>query len=154
MVYVEVAIMKFLKKIRRKIDAYFKVRRARKILKKHGCDTWAQYYKKYDPGVNVYANTVKELYHGYKYLVIFEQSSDLMFDNKSWNQGLATILDWCEEKCKSRWRHDFLRVYTQHGIDVNGDAHLEYFINDLANDALFFAFTDEKDYAWFMLRWK
>ncbi len=45
------------------------------FLKRHGCDSWKQYYHMYDPDVNYRANEVKLYYDGYPYVYQFDRRS-------------------------------------------------------------------------------
>ena len=126
-----------------------------RFLKKHGCSTWKQYHRRYDPDYDIRAYTVKRYYHGYPFVVEFQYADDLVARFGDWMQGLDAMLEWAANNCTNKWRHDILRVHTQTGIDDLGNPDTEWFINDIGGaDVLFFAFKSEKDLAWFKLRWQ
>ena len=137
-------------KVSRKIKAFFKLKLKQYILKKHRCSTWREYYLRNDPRLNIYADRISEWYNDYKYVTAFEHSNvDPWIRFGSWLEGLTEIRDWCDKNCKGRWREDIHRVYK----NSQGNAEPEFVLNEMASDVLFFAFTDEKDYIWFKLKW-
>ena len=142
------------------IKQRYKAWKERRFLKKHGCSSWKEYNRIYDPDYDIRASRVKDYYHGYPYWHVFERSNhycyQLLYDYGPGGHryGYHDIIDWCEENTKGKHRIDFLRVWRQTGIDVNGQHHPELWINEIGGgDHIFVAFKEERDYTWFMLRW-
>lgn len=131
----------------RKIRARIKLFKDRRFLAKHNCPTWIAYYRKNDPRINRYANTIADFYFGYKYLAIFESSKPFISEgNGSWWDGYQKMAKWCDENCKGHYREDINRVFRSHSGD--------WVINEIGGgDVLFVAFDNEQDYTWFTLRW-
>ena len=104
-----------------------------------------QYYN--DPDRNQRANRIKDYYHGYAHIVVFESSQGDPWDRYStWIDAYSAIEKWCKENCEDRWRTDIHRVIK----DYWGNLEL----NDIGgSDALFFAFKNQEDCFMFKLKW-
>ena len=77
---------------------------------------------------------------------IWQSYPDLQNPAWSWERGLVTMKDWCQENCQDKWRDDFHRVIK--------DYWDEWICNEIGGgDVLFFAFKSEQDCLWFTLRW-
>lgn len=128
--------------------------RDRRFLKKHGCDSWAQYNRRFDPDYNIRASRVKDYYHGYKYWKPFENHAHQIYQWDLGYDGSKEVIEWCEKNIKGKFRFDCLRCYRQTPIGLNGAEEPDWFINDLGNgDYFFFACQDERDFLWFTMRW-
>lgn len=133
--------------------------REARFLKKHHCETRAQYEHRYDKDVNSYANHITEYYHGYPFIHSFKSSHSTPFDQfGDWLEGLSALRGWCDEHCKAKWRADIIRVSIRDGGPgpgarlrmVDGD----WMMDEMGGgDVLFFAFKSEEDMLWFSLRW-
>jgi hypothetical protein len=115
-------------------------------LKKQGW-TEEQYQDINDPDRNQRANRIKDYYHGYTYIVVFESSQGDPWDRyPTWIDAYSAIEKWCKENCEDKWRTDIHRVIK----DYWGNSEL----NDIGgNDALFFAFKNQEDCFMFKLKW-
>ena len=148
--------MKFIQRFK----AYLRYRKNKNFLKKHGCSTWVQYKREHDPDVIYRANLVNQYYHGYPYLCYFEEAPPA--SKVHWQDWLREMRDWCETNCSDKVRYDIHRVIREKGLIHNeyDDTMIwsdidEFSMNDVGGwDVLFFAFKNEKDYAWFKLRWQ
>lgn len=114
------------------------------ILWKSGCESWELYQRINDPNVFYRADTVGGFYYGYRHVYCFANYNhdiyhlDLAFD------GTTQIEQWCKGQCRGQFRFDI------HRIELDTD----WRFNELFGaDMIFVAFTDERDYNWFMLRW-
>lgn len=143
-----------LKRIARRIKRYIKVKRDQRFLKKHGCKSWKQYHRRYDPDICYPAREVKSFYHGYQHVYCIPNDDQGHFAYTMTHDygpggigyGYFKIMEWCEQNCQGKYRADFHRVL---GANMN-----EYEFNDIGGmDHLFFAFKDERDYIMFALRW-
>ena len=117
--------------------------RERRFLRKHGCYNREQYNLKYDLLYNPRATHLVDYYHGYKYIYCFE-------NHKHDNISLLTVVTlWClEENLSGKWRFDVHRAIK---YPSTGN---EWEINEIGGgDYIFAAFTDERDYMLFLLRW-
>lgn len=128
--------------------AYYKEWRDRRFLKKHHCDNCEQYHRRFDPDVAYAASMIRNYYHGYPYIFVFNNNvDDPLKGYGDWMQGLATITQWAKLHCKYKFRHDFHRVIYNNWTN-------EWEMNELGGgDYLFFAFKDEVDHFHFSLRW-
>lgn len=124
-----------------------------RFLKRHGCSTWKQYHRWYDPDCNMYATKIKDFYKGYLYIHVIDDRSHYCYTvigeygPGGTLYGYDTILKWCEENLSHKIRADYIRGYKD---DVDG----EWNISELGGtDRIFFAFADSKDYTKFLLRW-
>lgn len=124
----------------------------RRFLRKHGCETRAQYDYRFDPDYNNRASRVKDYYHGYEFVYCIEPDGHyaykVLFDfgPGGYRTGENDIWDWCIEHCEGKWRADYLRVLKNYWG--------EWEINEIGGgDYLFWAFQNEMDYMNFLLRW-
>jgi len=110
--------------------------------------TEEQYAKWIDEDYNRTGDNVKYVYCGYPYVAVFETSNGSPWNEYTdWMTALHEMKAWCRANCTDSWREDFHRVWK----DFNG----EWECNEISGiDVLFFAFKNEKDYTWFMLRWR
>ena len=132
-------IVKIIQKLKSSYDDW----RERRFLRKHGCVNREQYNLKYDPLHNPRATRLVDYYHGYKYIYCFE-------NHEHDKISLLTVITlWClEENLSGKWRLDVHRV-----IKYPSTSN-EWVRNDLCgSDYIFAAFTDERDYMLFLLRW-
>jgi len=131
-----------------KIRERYKAWQDRRFLKKHHCENWRQYNHRFDPDVNWRATRIKEFYHGYPYVYVFENRNHEVY---YWDLGMVGtyIVDkWCETNCKEKYRMDFFRA-----IRCPATAN-QWELNDLGGgDYIFVAFKDEQEFIMFMLRW-
>lgn len=115
-------------------------------LKKKG---WTEeiYQNYHDPDINERAIRVKDYYHGYSYIIVFEDSQgDPWSRYPSWIQAYNAIEIWCKENCEGKWRTDIHRVIKNYWGDWEQ--------NDIGGrDALFFAFKSQEDACMFKLKW-
>lgn len=126
----------------------YKDHNARRFLKAHGCKTWQEYERRFDPDIGPMARWVHTYYHGYKHVWPYP-NPDLarpgsgLFSEEQREQ----MVKWCEDNCRGKWRNDWHRGYW----DRNG----YYEFNEIAGgDYMFFAFKEESDYVWFRLVWE
>lgn len=125
-----------------------------RFLRKHGCDNWKDYNYRFDPDVFKPANRVNDYYHGYTHFYCFENHKHEVYDWDLHTDGIWKLSQWAEKNCRGKFRFDFLRVYQQTPIGLNGAEKSEWWINELGGqDFIFVAFKEERDYTWFMLRW-
>ena len=132
-------IVQIIQKLKSSYDDW----RERRFLRKHGCKNREQYNLKYDPLHNPRANRLVDFYHGYKYIYCFE-------NHKHDKISLLTVVTiWClEENLSGKWRFDVHRAIK---YPSTGN---EWEINEIGGgDYIFAAFTDERDYMLFTLRW-
>ena len=117
-----------------------------RFLKKHGCESWAQYHRKYDPDFNIRATEIPRIYFGYPYVYCFEDRQHEIYYWDMAIDGTYRITKWCEENLKHKFRFDFHRIVKA----TNGNC----ITNELGGgDYIFAAFKDQRDYAHFLLRW-
>lgn len=154
--YPNIRNMFYLDKI---IDGYRNWKELR-FLKKHGCETRCEFERKFDTDYNIRATRIKDIYHGYPYVYCFENRQDfsykLLFDYGpgGYRYGCDDILDWCKDNISNKFRFDFHRVHKQTGIGNNGVEDSEWFIDQFGGgDYIFAAFKNERDFAYFLLRW-
>lgn len=141
-------LYRFIHRLKARIRKY----RAEKKLEKSGCQTWHMYRRKYDTGYNGRATRIVNCYHGYKYIYPITDHKHYAYQLIGYyghgiqRFGYDDIAEWCRENLKHKHRYDFQRVITNY----NG----EWEVNEIGgSDYWFLAFTDEKDYIHFMLRW-
>ena len=135
--------MKMLKQTIQTLKSRYDDWRERRFLRKHGCYNREQYNLKYDLLYNPRATRLVDYYHGYKYIYCFE-------NHKHDNISLLTVVTlWClEENLSGKWRFDVHRAIK---YPSTGN---EWEINEIGGgDYIFAAFTDERDYMLFLLRW-
>lgn len=115
-------------------------------LKKMG---WTEeaYQRQTDPDYNYRASRIKDCYHGYAYIVAFENSKgEPWVSYPTWIDGYDTIQSWCKENCEGKWRTGIHRVFKNYWG--------EWTENELGGgDVLFFAFKSEEDCFMFKLKW-
>lgn len=127
----------------------YKDHNERRFLKAHGCKTWQDYERRFDPDIGPLARWAHTFYHGYPYLyhcpnynLVWRSSSVAATFTH-----LQEMTEWCEQNCKGKWRNDWLRGFWDH----NGN----YEFNEIGGgDVMFFAFKEESDYMWFRLVWE
>lgn len=136
-----------------------------RFLTKHGCNNWKEYYYKFDIDVNKYASNIKEYYGNYSYTYVFKNYSHPVYLGDAYKNdltdpsGYAIIKNWCEDNCRGKWRSDIHRVLPENFFSGNPLLDIEdddnWMLNDIGGyDFIFFAFMDETDYIWFIMRWK
>ena len=142
-------------KLVRNIRARFKLFKNRRYLAKHGCKTWLEYHRINDPDHNPRASDIVEFYHGYPYVYCFEDYSHYIYSNTGTNDGYETMTKWFQNNLQHKWRFDFMRVFAQTPVGLDGPAGKhEFFINEIGGkDLIFVAFKDQRDYVNFLLRW-
>ena len=117
------------------IDDQLTKLRQKYILWRTGCNSWKEYLQIYDPNVYYSAWTVQGFYHGYPYVYRWSDANHLAY---------FQIKEWCEKNCKYRYRFDCHRIGSDEDWRFN-----EMF----GTDRMFVAFTDKRDYNWFVLKW-
>lgn len=125
--------------------------REQRFLRKHGCDSWDQYHRVYDPDYNPRADKLRDYYHGYPYSHVFNNYDHFCYEiladygpGGSFH-GFHRMQAWCNDNTKHKFRIDGLRLFKVEN---------EWCINELGGgDRMVFAFENERDYVWFMLRW-
>lgn len=132
------------------LKARYKGYKQKKFLQAHGCKTWAEYARRFDPDIAIMARWAHTYYHGYPYIwsVKFPERAMPTPNNiNSLFDYLNEIATWCEKNCRGKWRNDFLRGF----FDGKGNFEL----NEIGGfDVMFFSFKEESDYVWFKLVWQ
>ena len=120
----------------KKIKALFRLYRYKRFYWKYG---GYRNYETYHSGdVNKRAFFLNELYPGYNHVEFFS------YPHSTWINYVQAD-KWCWANCKSKYRYDITRAeYTQFGWTANEFG---------GDDIISFAFKDERDYIWFMMRW-
>ena len=133
---------------------------AERKLEKSGYESWRVYRHNRDNHVCCFADKVSDFYSGYTYVYRCENPGHYAYQYVydygpgGLRFGYEDMRDWCESKCRFKYRMDIHRVYKQTGLGINGDTHEDYWFNDIGGgDFVYFAFQDEGDYLMFMLRW-
>jgi hypothetical protein len=105
-----------------------------------------------DKRVNNYAQTIREFYHGYPYVIKCSTSSEIykMFSNYSrighdMDQFTSILENWLAENCIGERRHDYHRTMLHQGEECMDELG--------GGDHLFMAFMEEQDAIMFSLRW-
>lgn len=136
-----------------KLKQYLKSKREQHFLKRHLCDTWEQYYHRYDPGISYQSTRIKDFYHGYPFVHCIETANhyayQLLYDYGPGGHkyGYEEILEWCKQNGRAARRIDMHRV-------IKDTWSGSWEINEIGGvDYIFFAFKDRRDYSLFMLRW-
>lgn len=128
----------------------YKDHNARRFLKAHGCKTWKEYERRYDPDIGPFARWAHTFYHGYPHIYHATDYSVSWKMARSAAMSFPKIDDmvaWCEQNCRGKWRTDWHRGFW----DQNGN----YEFNEIGGgDIMFFAFKEESDYVWFKLTWQ
>jgi hypothetical protein len=113
-----------------------------------------------DPDYNIRATKITDYYHGYPYWHVFENRDHycykLLYDYGPGGHryGYHDIVEWCEKNIKHKHRLDFLRVFQQTPIGLDGPGKPEWWINEIGGgDHIFIAFKDPKDLLWFTMKW-
>jgi hypothetical protein len=135
---------------------------AERKLEKSGYSSWRVYRHNRDTDVIRYADKVSDFYSNYKYVYCcdFPLSHYAYKCIGDYGPGGLTfgyneIADWCEEKCRFKYRVDIHRVAKQTGLGINGEEYPDWWFNDIGGtDYVFFAFMNEQDYLLFKLRWE
>ncbi len=137
-----------------KFKETYKFYKDRFFLKKHGCETWKEYNRKFDKDIFHKAVCVKDFYHGYPYVYCFENHNHDVYYWDVGMDGIYVLSEWIDANCNGKYRFDFHRVFKQTGIGLNGTCEEDWFFNELGGgDYIFVAFKEQRDFAWFMLRW-
>ena len=119
-----------------------------RFLKKHKCETWEDYNRKYDPDVYHLALEIKNFYHGYPHVYCFDNHNHSIYDWDIAYDGVYVATNWCKQNLKHKFRFDFHRVWRS---SATGN---EWSINDIGGgDHIFFACKDSTDYMMFLLKW-
>ena len=141
-----------MKKIIRRIGARIRGYKAHRKLKKSGYTSWRQYKHNRDPDVFHYADHVDDFYKGYPYVYAIRDYKHYAFQligdygPGGVIYGYDKMTDWCEEQIRWNYRRDIHRVYSD---QWNKDT-----FNDIGgSDIVYFAFKNEKDFTYFLLRW-
>ena len=145
-----------------RLKARYRVWKAKRKLEKSGYSSWRAYRHNRDSDVCPYADKVSDFYHGYTYVSTFECGIAHYAFQCLYNYGPGGVRygyedmrDWCETKCRFKYRMDIHRVFKQTGIGINNDLHEDWWFNDIGgSDVIYFAFQNEQDYMMFRLRWE
>lgn len=132
-----------------KLKQRYKDHNARRFLKAHGCQTWEQYERRFDPDIGHMARWAHTYYHGYSYIFPLEPDVSAIRVNgvRGYHEHTDKMAEWCKTNCKGKWRNDWHRGFWDH--------HGNYEFNEIAGkDVMFFAFKEESDYMWFRLVWE
>lgn len=123
--------------------------REKRFLETHGCKTWKEYERRYDPDYGPLARYAHTFYHGYDHIWPLDPQGykDYGFAGVwPYHDTSDKMAEWCETNCKGKWRNDWQRGFW----DQNGN----YEFNSIGGgDIMFFAFKEESDYMWFTLTW-
>lgn len=135
--------MELIQKLKNRYRGY----KEKRFLETHGCKTWREYERRYDPDVGYLARCAHTFYHGYPHIY---HVTDYSISWKMATMSFSKIDDmvmWCEQNCRGKWRNDWHRGFWDH----NGN----YEFNGIGgSDIMFFAFKEESDYIWFTLKWQ
>lgn len=127
----------------------WKGRKERNFLGSHGCISWREYERKYDPDVGYMARWAHSFYHGYDYIFPLESRGivDLEFSPRAYHTLVDQMTEWCEKNCAGKWRNDWHRGFWDHqgNFEFNGIG---------GTDLMFFAFKESKDFVAFRLVWE
>lgn len=120
----------------------------RRFLRRHGCVSWKQYHRHYDPRVNYSATQVRDFYHGYPVFHCFEDYQHVAYDWDVHQSGFDRLQEWADANCQGRVRFDILRAINEPSTNN------EWVMNELGGwDYIFAAFENPRDYTLFALRW-
>lgn len=120
------------------------------FLKRHGCETWEQYNRKYDSDCDKFAQTPRQYFKGYSRVYAMTDLTHSMYFSDIAYDGYYVINKWLKQNCTGKHRIDILRVVYDSDHSSVGDMY----INEIGGrDFYFIAFKDEKDYLLFLLRW-
>ena len=141
--------MKLFDSIRQRYQAW----QDRRFLKRHHCDSWAQYHRHYDPAISRGSSYIRNWYRGYSYVHCFESYDHyayrLLYDYGPGGvaYGSDEINQWCADNCEGKYRGDVHEV-------VWDDWGQDWYSSGIAGrDRVFFAFQESRDYLFFSLRW-
>ena len=134
------------------MKAVVRAYKADRKLKKSKYDNWRQYKHNRDPDIQLHANYVQHFYKGYPYVYAIKDYSHYAFQwihdfgpGGQWF-GYDEMTMWCEEKIRWNYRRDIHRVIE------NASGLVEF--NDIGgHDVIYFAFKNEKDFTYFLMRW-
>ena len=133
-----------------KLKQRYKDHNERRFLKAHGCKTWKEYERRYDPDIGPLARWAHTFYHGYPHIFPLDPDGyrDLHFHGVyPYLDAVDKMTEWCEQNCRGKWRNDWHRGFW--------DQHGNYEFNSIGGgDIMFFAFKEESDYIWFRLTWE
>lgn len=136
----------------RRIKAWVRKLRAERKLKKSGYHSWHHYRHNLDPDIERYANYVNHFYKGYPYVHVIKDYTHYAFQivcdygPGGTIYGFDEMTYWCEEKIRWDYRRDI------HRVTENASGLTEF--NDIGgSDYIYFAFKNEKDFTYFLLRW-
>ena len=123
----------------RRLRARWRLHKSRRFLARYNCISYKSWKRLYDPRINIRAHYLREYYYGYARI-------SLLCTYAMWmNRDLMN--EWCNKNCKGYWRSDVLRMSNSNYPD-------DYYINDFGDcDYVCFAFTDERDFIIFSLKW-
>jgi hypothetical protein len=120
----------------------------RRFLKKHHCENWEQYNRKFDPDVYNTASRIVDYYSGYNHIYCFENYQHEVYYWDLGIDGVYIVNKWCKENLKGKYRFDFHRVVRAPSTSN------EWEINEIGGgDHIFFACKNEQDYMMFLLKW-
>lgn len=143
-----------------RIKARWRQYLANRKLAKSGYTSWSAYRRNNDSSVCYHADKVSDFYSGYKYVYRCENPDHFAYTTiydygpGGYQYGYHVISDWCEDKCRFKYRMDFHRVLKQTGLGINGEEYPEWYFNDIGGtDYIYVAFQNERDYMMFLLRW-
>lgn len=127
------------------------------FLKRHGCQTWAEYNHKFDSDINKMSDRIKAYYMNYPYVYVINPGTSAVFTSHSnWEDAYMELKLWCDTNVNGKWRNDIHRVLPSNYFTDprNADRPDDYIMNDIGGyDFVFFAFMNEADYIWFVTRW-
>lgn len=133
------------------LRAKYRAWRDRRFLQRHGCDSWEQYNRVFDPDYDIRASRVADYYHGYLCWHVFDNHNhccyDLVYDYGpgGYRYGYHEIIDWLKDNCQAKYRVDLMRTYY---------TGTEWIMNEIGGgDYVFVAFKSEQDATLFKLRW-
>lgn len=132
------------------LKARWKGHKEKKFLETHGCRTWREYERKYDPDIGPMARWAHTFYHGYPHIFPLDPDGyrDLHFHGVyPYLDAAEKMMIWCEQNCRGKWRNDWHRGFWDHtgNYEFNGIG---------GGDVMFFAFKEESDFVWFRLTWE
>jgi hypothetical protein len=115
----------------------FKKYKEKRFFTKHGVENWDQFNRKYDSDIDKYASKIKNIYFGYKTVVIVLNSIEVhdMFGPTTTSRHVA---EWCKENIESKYRIDCFPVTN----DVDGDLIAAEWVYP---EKVIIAFKNEKD---------
>ena len=142
--------------IKARIRKYLSERKLKKSL--YG--SWRSYRHNRDTDVYRYADKVSDFYSGYKYVYQCDNHSHYAYHRihdygpGEKRFGYNDMRDWCELRCRFKYRADVHRVTKQTGLGINNEEYPDWYFNDIVGiDFVYFAFQNEQDYIMFLLRW-